>query len=118
MRAVNKADSDYTVLSFGTESVRVKVSDMRYLEAAEHVITVHFKDGEPFKMRKSLSAPETELLPAPHYFIRVNNYTLVNPKYVTRTDGQEIWLGDDVLTVSRARRKLVMEKLTEYMGKR
>lgn len=118
VRSVEHTDRAQIVLAFGAESIRANVSDICYLEAAEHVITVHFRDSTPFKVRKSLSALEAELSPAPHHFIRVNNYTLVNPRYVTCSNGQELCVSEKLIPISRARKKRVAEKLTEYMGKR
>lgn len=118
LRSVEQADKDQIVLTFATESLRVKIADICRVEAVEHVITVHFRDGTQFKTRKSLSALETELSPAPHCFIRVNNYTLINPRYVTHMTGQELLVGGETVPISRARKKQVAEKLTEYMGRR
>lgn len=118
VRAAEKLDRKQIVLSFGSENLCVKVSDITYFEASEHTITVHFRDRAPFRTRKSLSALQTEMGQAPHYFIRANHYALVNPRHVTSANGQELRLGSEVIPVSRARRKQVMEELTAYIGGR
>lgn len=118
VRSVEHTDRAQIVLTFGAENIRANISDICYLEATEHVITVYFCDSAPFRLRKSLSTLESELSPAPHHFIRVNNYTLVNPRYVTYANGRELRIAEKTIQISRARKKQVMEKLTGYMGKR
>lgn len=117
LRAVSRNAEESIVFTFGNELTRVAVSDIRYFESSGHTVTVHCTGMQPLAVRQSLTGYETKLSGPPYYFIRCNQCFLVNPKHIARIENNVLWLGDESLQISRSKKKVVLEKFAQYVGK-
>lgn len=92
--------------------VKIKISDIFYVEVIKHYVIFHTPRGE-VKMWGSLSDIEMRL-PADR-FARCNNCYLVHLAYATRLEGNDLYVGGDVLAVSRGKKQEFMQRLLDYM---
>lgn len=75
---------------------------------AEHIyVKVHFKDGT-FELKRISLKEFMDTLPGGS-FIQTHRGFAVNIEYVDRWSSQNIYIGDNVIPVSRSRRKKVVE---------
>lgn len=96
-------------------SYRVAVSDIYYVEIAQHYIIYHTANGD-YRFWGAL-AEEEKRLPA-SLFCRCNKSYLVNLSYVTRVEGCNLHIAGDVLQISRGQKPQIMQRLMNYMERR
>ena len=118
MLSLEKRNVKSKVFTFGREKIRVDLSDIVYFQADKHSITVFLTGERSFITRKSLASIEEELADIGEKFARCNNYTLVNPKFIRKTDGNNLYVDyvKEPFAVSRNRRNDVIESLAAYRG--
>ena len=109
--------SEYIWLSTQGAGKRVSLQDIAYVDILAHDIRIHV-DGarkEEIVFRGTLKDIEERLDGKP--FSRCHNCYIVNLRYVTSVDGDEILLenGERVF-ISRNRRKKFMTDLTNYIA--
>ena len=91
---------------------KIKISDIFYVEVIKHYVIFHTPRGE-VKMWGSLSDIEKRL--PDKKFARCNNCYLINLKYVDKIEGNDLYIGGEVLAVSRGKKQEFMKKLLDYM---
>lgn len=95
---------------------RVDLSEILYVESQKHKITVHTLT-EAIQFTGTLKEYEDAL--TQHNFYRSNSGYLVNLQHLTAIDGEECVMSNgDQLKISRARKKGLLEALTNYIGGR
>lgn len=87
--------------------------DIRYVEVEGHSLLYHTGQGI-WRDWGTLKAAAETLIPC--HFAVSNRYCLVNLEWVTAFDGQTVTVDGEQLTVSRSRRKSLLEALTRYYG--
>lgn len=110
---LKKRQKGALVLTYGRSAVRVDPEDIRYLETNKHNVVYHMH-GDTFEVRESLSDAEQKL--DPNCFVRPNSGCIVNLRYVDCVVDDEVHLGETIIPISRGRRKLVLDKLTTFLG--
>lgn len=93
--------------------VRLRASEIYYVEISDHTLIYHTERGEVTATGK-LNALEKLLAPAG--FARCNNCYLVNMKYVKSVSGYSVTVGGDELQISHPKRKRFMSALSLYIG--
>ena len=91
--------------------MRLSVSSIRYVEVHDHNIVFHMERGdfESYGTMKKIEA----LMP-PKQFYRCNSCYLVNLEHVKRIEGNNVWVGSEILQISRPRRKNFLEAVHDY----
>ncbi len=94
--------------------VVVNIRDLRYVEVFNHSLIYHMEKNnyESYGQLGALEASESFssfIKPSPSY--------LVNPRYVTEVGQDFLMLGEEMLPLSRRRRKECLEKMASLMGK-
>lgn len=100
-----KTDSGYKILN---------ISDIFYLEVVNNYITYHTVSGL-YKEKNSLKNVESILKEA--NFERCNNCYLVNLRYVAGVEKSTVIINEDILQISRPRKKDFINALTKYLGR-
>lgn len=117
-RAVSRAEKhgdEMVVISIAQGMLRIRSSDIYYVESEGHNIIYHTAQGE-YKVRDKMKSVEDALVP--HGFFRSNKGYLVNLCHVDGVlDGCCLVRGQKLL-ISRARKNDFMTALTEYIGAR
>jgi len=110
----NKEEKEIAV-SMGGNMRKIPVSHILYIEVRRHRLTYHTEEGD-VEGWGNLNALEKEL-PA-DMFSRCNSCYLVSLRHVKMVDGDDVYLGGDVLKISRSRKKGFKAELAVYLGKR
>ena len=93
--------------------VKVKISDIRYVEVSGRTCTYHTAQGD-FEGYATLKAVAEKLGEA--HFLMCNGYCLVNPQHVRKINGFSLFIGEDELTISRPKKKEFLQELNLWMG--
>ncbi len=109
-----KSDKKYIVAAERGIRQKIDASDIYYVEVINHDLIFHTKNGTvnaKGTMRETMK--ELEDLS----FFQCNKGYLVNLEYVDAVTGSDVSVGGDLLQVSRARKKPLIDALNEYMRK-
>ena len=93
---------------------KIDASEILYVEVINHDLIFHTKNGNinaKGTMRETMN--ELEGL----HFFQCNKGYLVNLEFVDAVTGSDVKVGDDLLQVSRAKKKPLIDALNEYMRK-
>ncbi len=93
--------------------VLIPVSDILYLEVIRHRIIYHTVFG--IYEEYGVMGEKEKLLVQLHFF-RCHRCFLINMKHVNSISDKTVLVGTDELSVSRGRRKALMEFFTNYLG--
>lgn len=113
LRASERTPSDAFLLKGESGVVRLNTEDILYIESRKHEQVFHTGSGT-YSMRGTLTELEQRL--APQSFARSGVSFLVNLRYVTGVDREDVLLGDIRVPLSRQKRKTFLETLTYYIG--
>lgn len=92
---------------------KLDVSQITYVEVHDHYLMYHTTIGILTSNGK-LSELEKQL--APRQFFRCGKSHLVNLKFVESVENSDVHVGDDVIQVSRAKRKALLDALNDYIN--
>lgn len=102
----------YLMLAKDGHKERVSTDDIFYVEVKNH--NLHYVTADQvYVVRGKLGDLEKELTGM--QFTRCSQSFLVNLKHVTRVEKEQIQVGNDWLTFSRARKKSFLQELTDYL---
>lgn len=87
------------------------------IEVMKHKLTYHLEGEAPLEVRGSLVQVEEELADAP--MVRISKSCLANMDQISVVRSQEMQMSNgEVLRISRAHKRSVTEKVTDYLGGR
>lgn len=114
LRVLNYShDEDWIDISTKTETRRIPVNQIAYIEVANHDILIHTEHAL-YRHWGSLKEYEQKL--STLHFARCNVCYLVNLKYVRCIRGDRVQVGEDTLPVSRSKRKEFLIAFAKYKG--
>lgn len=114
LRVLNYShDEDWIDISTKTESRRIPVNQITYIEVDNHDILIHTAQ-ETYRHWGSLKEYEQKL--GGLHFTRCNICYLVNLKYVRCIRGDCVQVGEDTLPMSRSKRKEFLIAFAKYKG--
>lgn len=91
----------------------VPINDIRYVETYNHKIVIHTQDEE-LMTDMPMKQIEAELAGQP--FFRCHTSYLVNFRFVDRVQGYDIEVDGHMLSISRYRRRELMDAWAAYLG--
>ena len=100
-------------ISINDSIIKIKTSDIYYIETNGHKVIYHTKEGD-YTAYGSLKNIETLLINS--HFERCNACYLVNLKHVKSDKGYVCVVGNDTLSISHNKRKDFVNKLNNFMG--
>lgn len=103
---------DNIIIRSANGITRVPVKDLLYIEVENHKLLYHLTDGKTVSVWGTLK--NVEGVPE-RQFARCNSGYLVNLQYVKKVEDEFIYIGDDRLIVSRAKRKNFLIALAGYL---
>ena len=92
---------------------KLALSDLRCIEVFDHDLVYHTSNGD-IASRGSLGEAEQQL--DKNQFFRCGKSYLVNLEYVDGVQNNEILLGDMRISLSRGRKKELMDALNDYIN--
>lgn len=108
-----KLEKDVVAINFAGGIMNLPLANVKYVETEGHAVVFHTIDGE-YRTYASLKTIEKQIN-SPTFF-KCNSCYLVNLKYVRGVNGFDLFIGDDVLQISRARKTELIEVLNRYLG--
>ncbi|MDR1393431.1 MAG: LytTR family DNA-binding domain-containing protein [Bifidobacteriaceae bacterium] len=114
IRHLAKTERRHLLVGSGDEFHNVDCAEIVFIESNKHRITVHALDQD-YLTTGPLRRFEQQLEAGG--FCRINNCYLVNLRHVTAIKGSDcLTRGGHVLKISRARKKGLLDALTDYIG--
>lgn len=92
---------------------RLDLDKVRYFEVFDHSLFIHMTE-EDIETKGSIKDVEKEIGEAG--FFRCNKCYLINLEYVDSVQNNDIYIGKDVVRVSRAKKKELMDMLNNYIN--
>ena len=114
-RVISLNQEKELVLKTSSGVKKVSLSALLYIQITDHLL-IYKTDSEEYEVWGSLANAEKEL--PGELFCRCNNSTIINLKQVTSFDKECVYLTKKkiAVTVSRSRRKGVLQLLNAQMG--
>ena len=103
----------FLILSLPNEKRKVYVRDIRYVEVFTHDVVFHLPEGE-VHVRGTLKEYEKKL--EGMHFCRINSCYLVNLDHVTALKDMSLWVGDQELRISIAKKKNLMQAFADKIA--
>ncbi len=91
----------------------ISTDKLIYVEILNHCLHYHLVD-DVIRVTGVLSQAEKEL--SKYGFLRCNNCYLVNPKFISKVQGNSLYIGANVLQISRSKKAQFMEELTNWFS--
>lgn len=117
-RALGYVDANrkkLVVLKTGAGTRYIDENDIKYVETLSHYLVYHTVKGD-FTLLGTLKSAAEQL--SAESFILCNRCYLVNMRYVAEISENAVRVGDDMLIISRYRRKEFMDALAKFWGSR
>lgn len=113
VRYCAKKTDAYIVLPDEDGKVKIKLSDVFFIESEKHYIFYHVKD-RTYKVRGSLR--EVENLYIDNNFAQASNTCMVNLAFVEKSTDTGVYVCGEYIPVSRSRKKEFLSKLAICLG--
>lgn len=113
IRRLSSSKKPEVVVSTANGTYRVATDDIKYVEVSRHDVTYHTAQGE-IKLWGSLTEEEKRL---GEDFVRCNSYLLVNLRHVKKIVGNEVFVGNESLPISRNKKSDFLQSVIGYMNK-
>lgn len=92
---------------------KIDTDRIRYIEVMDHDLIFHTLDGE-INSKGSISKM-VDILKGNHFFL-CNKAYLINLAFVDAIQNNDAYIGDDVIQVSRAKKKALMDAMNHFMS--
>lgn len=112
-RMEQRKKKKYLTISVKGGMRRVDLDKVRYFEVFDHRLFIHMTD-EDIETKGSIREVEGAI--GTDQFFRCNKCYLINLEYVDSVQNNDIFIGGDVVRVSRAKKKEFMDMLNNYMN--
>ena len=93
---------------------KIEADQLMYVEVMKHEITYHMANVENIVFSGTLKKVHEELAGLP--FALCNRCYLVNLAYIKEVRDESVYIGDDVLQISLAKKKEFLQSLNTYLG--
>ena len=112
MDMIKEEPEPYLVVSSKAGVLKVNLSDVYYITVDGRYVVLHTKTGE-IDLHKSMKLLEKEL--SSYNFVRCDNSSMVNLKYVSMVNSQGAVVNGIVVPCSRNGRKVLLDAFTMYL---
>ncbi len=112
IHAINAIKDDDVLIPLKDGLRRFKSGEIIYIEIHGHTLTYHL-ENDSFSVRGTLNETNS-MFPS---FLRCNSCYLVNPKHVDWVKGYEVKVGNDILAISRPKKKEFINALSTWYSK-
>ena len=112
-RLTRKFDKE-VVIDMPNGKTKLLAGKISYVEVDKHYLIYHYGD-QLLRTRGTIKNVEEELWA--YGFLRCNNYTIINYRYIASYKGSTVILNDGTeVLISRPRKAAFLEKLGSYLG--
>ena len=110
---INRRKRKSIVIVLKSGMKKIDISLVKYVEVMDHDVTFHTKEGL-YTTKSSLKDIEKQI--DSDSFFRCHKCYLVNLEYVDKIQNNDIYIGEDVVTVSRGKKKELLDALNNYIN--
>lgn len=111
---IQKEDSTHNILINNASGfMKINISKILYVESSLHYVIYHLEDDE-VKVRDSMKNVEENL--AIFHFAKCNNSFLVNLEKIDKIQSDDVYIGKDLIKISRSKKKEFLDALAKYYG--
>ena len=103
-------DRDFSVKS-AKGPCRISTNKLMYVEVVRHRLYYHLVE-ETLEVTGTITKAEEEL--KSFGFLKCNQCYLINPRFISKIQGFELTIGNNVLLISRPRKKAFLEELANW----
>lgn len=107
-------DDKVLIISSGTTKFRILLRDLMYIEVSGHKCIYHTSSGI-IEGRNTLSSLSKQL--EIYDFMLCNSCFLINPTFIKNISGYTVKVGDDILEISRSKKKNFMMQFNNWIAK-
>lgn len=111
IRKIEEKPHETIVLRSDNRFRKIDLRDLYYIESYGHFLIYHTKD-EQIKILGKIGEAEADL--EKHQFFRCNKCYLVNLRHVKEMKEDTVCVGNDILKISRRRKKEFLQVLNQY----
>ena len=90
---------------------RISTDKLVYVEVMKHRLYYHLVE-DVLEMTGTIAKTEEELMR--FGFLKCNQCYLINPRFISKIQGSDLYIGNDVLSISRPRKKAFLEELAKW----
>lgn len=113
IRRIKERTNEYLTIKQESGMIRLAISDILYFESHGHRIFLHSKTGT-YEFVETMKRIEEKM--KKYQFSRCNNCYIVNLRYVENVKQNEVSVAGEYLQISRPKKKVFMETLTDFVG--
>jgi len=110
---LQRRKKQYITINIRGGMQKVEVSQIKYIEVKDHDSIIYTLNGT-FTTKETLKNLEDAI--SSNAFFRCNKCYLVNLEYVDGIHNFDVMMGNDLIQVSRARKKEFMDTLNDYIN--
>lgn len=111
---IKSRDDKVLIISSGTTKFRILLRDLMYIEVSGHKCIYHTSSGI-IEGRNTLSSLSKQL--EIYDFMLCNSCFLINPTFIKNISGYTVKVGDDILEISRSKKKNFMMQFNNWIAK-
>lgn len=111
---IKSRDDKVLIISSGTTKFRILLRDLMYIEVSGHKCIYHTSSGI-IEGRNTLSSLSKQL--EIYDFMLCNSCFLINPTFIKNISGYTVKVGDDILEISRSKKKKFMMQFNNWIAK-
>lgn len=109
---LRSANEEFITVNVKGGARKLEIGSILYAEVIDHDLFFH-TISETVQTRGTIREVEKEL--EPYHFFKCNKGCIINLAFVDGYQKNDVTVGDTVISVSRARKKLLMEAIHEYL---
>ena len=113
-RTEDKREKSSIIVRSDDQVHNIRITKLRYVEISGHTLIYHM-EKEQLEMRGSMR--EAEQLLEGHGFCKCSQSYLVNLRFITRIETNDVYLGDFAIHISRGRKKDVVRAMSDFMAR-
>ncbi|MCR5452912.1 MAG: LytTR family DNA-binding domain-containing protein [Lachnospiraceae bacterium] len=106
------SDKNYIIISVKGGKQKVDAEEIRFIEVINHDLIIH-TINEDIETKGSIREMDEKL--KGESFFQCNKGYLINLAFVDGLTGNDVRIGDDILQVSRSKKKPLIDALNDYM---
>lgn len=110
---MKKRTAKYITIEIKGGMQKLDISKITYVEVSNHDLIFHAAGGD-YLTKGAMKEVESNL--ESEHFFRCNKCYLINLEYVDSVQNNDVILGKDIVQVSRARKKALLDALNDYMN--
>jgi len=100
---------DSIILKIGYDYIKLKFSEIVYLESDDNYVSINIGSGKPLVSRATLSEM-TDKLPS-STFTRINRSVIINHAFIKKVETDQVLVGDAGFSITLKSRQELLEKI-------